>query len=276
MAAYSTRQVAELLGLTPTQVRAYARRGLVAAERDTAGRYRFSFQDIVLIRTATALREAQIDARAIWRALRALKRRLPPGRPLSEVRIIAAGNRVSVRDEDSVWQADTGQIQIDFSVSDLIGEIAPLVRAAVTDARRQDDVDADDWYNLGVDLELVGDTEEAQNAYRRTLALEPTHADALLNLGRLRHADGRLEDAERTYRAVLEHAPGHVLAAFNLGLVLEELGRREAAVAAYRQALEVDPRFADAHYNLAQLFDELGDRRAALRHLARYRDLGKT
>ncbi|MDH3281918.1 MAG: tetratricopeptide repeat protein [Gammaproteobacteria bacterium] len=273
MAGYSTRRVAELVGLSPAQVRAYARRGLVAAARDVSGRYRFSFQDIVLIRAAKTLRDAGIDAHAIWRGLRTLKRRLPSGNPLSELRIVATGDRVSVRDNHALWQVDTGQIQIDFNVKDVVRQIAPLVREAVSEARRQNDVGADDWYNLGVDLELVGDIVEAEYAYRRALALDAGHSDALVNLGRLEHAAGRFQEAEQMYRAALRHTPCHVLAIFNLGLVLEELRQGPAAIDAYRRAIDIDAGFADAHYNLARLYEEHGDRRAALRHLARYRAL---
>ena len=273
MAGYSTRRVADLVELSPAQVRAYARQGLVAAVRDVRGRYRFSFQDIVLIRAAKMLRDARIDARRVWRGLRTLKRRMPPGKSLSELRIVAAGDQISVRDNNTLWQADTGQIQIDFNVKDLVGDIAPLVREAVSEARVQDNISANDWYNLGVDLELVGDLTEAEYAYLRALGLHEGHSDALLNLGRLRHTAGQLQDAEQYYRAALVHEPDHVLATFNLGLVLEELSQRPAAIDAYRSAIEIDPGFADAHYNLARLYEERGDRRAALRHLKRYRSL---
>ncbi len=273
MPGFSTRKVAELVNLSPAQVRAYARRGLVGATRDSRGRYRFSFQDVVLIRTAQTLRDAGIGARAIWNGLGTLRRRLPPGTPLSELRIVAAGDRVSVRDDRALWQADTGQIQIDFDVGEMVSRVAPLVREAATQARRQGDLGADDWYNLGVDLELVGDSTEAQYAYQRALDLDGEHADALVNVGRLHHAARRFAEAARFYRTALRHAPSHGLAQFNLGLALEELGQPSGALNAYRRAIEIDSRFADAHYNLARLYEEQGDERAALRHLAKYRSL---
>ena len=55
MNAYSTRDVAALLGLSIAQVRSYVRAGLLAPSRSAAGRYHFTFRDIAFLRTAKEL-----------------------------------------------------------------------------------------------------------------------------------------------------------------------------------------------------------------------------
>ena len=59
MKSYTTRDVARLLGLSEPQVRSHAR-DYLAADRGPRNTYRFSFQDLVLLRTAKALGEARI------------------------------------------------------------------------------------------------------------------------------------------------------------------------------------------------------------------------
>ena len=65
------------------------------------------------------------------------------------------------------------------------------------------------------ELEAV-EPDEAQDAYRRALALDPTHADAHVNLGRLLQERGRLEEAVLQYARRFVSYPARP-AAFNLG-----------------------------------------------------------
>jgi tetratricopeptide (TPR) repeat protein len=273
MSGYSTRDVAELLGLSPAKVRSLARAGRVSARRGGRGQYHFSFQDIVLLRTAQELLDARVPPRRVWRALRSLRQQLPNGRPLTSMRIAAQGDRVIVRDKDASWHPESGQVTFDFSVSDMARQVAPLAREAARSAHATTDVGSDDWYQIGLECESVGAFAEAKAAYRRATQIDPTHVEAQINLGRLLHADGQVADAASHYRRAVAAAPDNATAHFNLGVALQDLGRREQAIEAYRQAVSVDPAFADAHYNLAQLYEKSGNKAAAIRHLARYKAL---
>jgi len=273
MKGYSTREVAELLELSPSQVRAFAREGLIAPERGRRGGYRFRFEDIVLLRAAKALQQARVPPRRIWRALRSLREQLPRGQPLGSVRIIAEGDRVVVHRGESAWDPDSGQFSFAFSVAELADRAAPMMLAAASAADRDERQSADEWFDLGLELETVGETADAQRAYARALTLDPVHAEAHVNLGRLLHEAGAFDAAEAHYRRACEADAENATAAFNLGTVLEDLGRSGEAAEAYARALALDPGFADAHYNLASLYERRGDRAAALRHLVRYRAL---
>lgn len=273
MKSYTTRDVARLLGLSPAQVRGQARAGFLAPDRGPRNTYRFSFQDLVLLRTAKALADARIPGLRIHRALKRLVRQLPRGRSLSEVRITAEGDRVVVRDGQAAWNPESGQLVLDFSVAELATRAAPVARRAVRDARKASvPLDAAEWYELGNDLEAVAPAQACE-AYERALLLEPRHADARVNLGRLLQADGRALEAVGQYLAALAADPTHPTAAFNLGTALEDLGRPGDAIAAYERALEAEAAFADAHYNLALLYEKVGRKRDAVRHLREYKEL---
>jgi tetratricopeptide (TPR) repeat protein len=275
MKFYTTRDVARLLGWSEAQVRSHARVGYLAPARGPRNAYRFSFQDLVLLRTAKALSEARVGPRRVRRALRALARELPDGRSLSGLRLSSDGSRVVVRDGRDAWQPESGQLVLDFEIAELAQRAAPVARRLIHRARRSDEpLTAEQWYTLGLDLESAA-PPEAREAYVRALALDPRHASARVNLGRWLQADGHPAEAVAQYRVALAAHPRHPTAAFNLGTALEELGRRAEAIEAYRRALQADAGFADAHFNLARLYEQTGKRAAALRHLQEYRHLSE-
>ena len=273
MKGYSTSEVAKLLGLTPSRVRSYVRAGFLSPERGASGRLTFSFQDLVFLRTATSLLSARVAPRRIRKALRRLREQLPEGRPLAAVRIAMEGSRIVVADGTRRWLPDSGQILFDFGVADLAKKVAPVVRRAFREAQEEGtEFSADDWYEWGCELE-PGSPGEAIAAYRRALALDPSHPDAHVNLGRLLHEAGDAAAAEPHYAAALAARPDDGIAAFNLGVALEDMGRLPEALLAYQKAVRIDPRNADGHFNAATLAEKLGRPREALRHLASYRKL---
>jgi len=105
MKVYTARHVARMLGLSVGQVRSYARAGFLEAGRGPHGEYRFSFQDLVLLRTAKGLLAARMPPRKIRSALRKLKCQLPVGRPLTGVRISAEVRRLPALVPVSAWKA---------------------------------------------------------------------------------------------------------------------------------------------------------------------------
>jgi tetratricopeptide (TPR) repeat protein len=269
---YTIRDVSQILGLPPGQVRSFLRAGFLSPRRGKRGEHRFDMQDIVLLRTAKEL-SSRVPAQRLRRALSRLKERLPSGRPLTGVRITAVGDDVVVRDGRSLWAADSGQGLFDFDVSELSARVAPHARRAAEAARGEEEkLDAEDWYALAFDLETC-DAEQARDAYRRALELDPRHAGARVNLGRLLQEAGHPEAAADHYRLALSADPRDALAAFNLGVALEDLHRDSEATSAYERALASDPTLSDAYYNLARLYDRTGKGAAAIRLLKKYRSL---
>jgi tetratricopeptide (TPR) repeat protein len=264
---FGVRDVERLLGLSRSAIQGLIRAGFVAPARGARGEYRFSFQDLILLRTAGALSAAKVPARRITRSLKALRRRLPDTVPLSGLRICAVGDRVVVAEKGGRWRADSGQYLLDLEMSE-DGELT--VRAAEPAATGG----AERWFDRGLERE-ADEPEAAREAYARALALDPAHAAARINLGRLLHVAGRLADAERIYREGVARTGDDPVLWFNLGVLLEDLGRPDEAVAAYESALRADPRFADCHYNLALAYEAAGNARGAIRHMGEYRKLAR-
>ena len=265
---YSTKDVAALLGLSAGQVRSYVRAGFLAPRQGPRGEYYFSFQDVVLLRTAKGLLAARVPQRRIRLALQNLREQLPEGRALTGVRISAQGHHVVVRDGRDLWNPESGQALFDFELAELAREASTLPLR--TPARAET---AEAWFERGSDLEYDDAPEAAMAAYRRALELDANLPDAHLNLGRLLHERGETARAESHYRQALAARPGDATAAFNLGVALQDLGRLRDAARAYETALGSEPGYADAHYNLAGVYEKLGEKEAAFRHLSAYRRL---
>lgn len=274
---YSTRDAADLLGLPVSRIRAWARDGLLEPERSDDG-WAFSFRDVVLLRTARALLDADVPVRRVRRALLDLRRTLPDGRPLSAVHLSARGAAVVVTDEGGTWEPTSRQLHLDLLSPGDTEPPGPASAAVTLDAAPLDATasasvaDAAEWYRTGRALE-ADRSREAAAAYRRTLELDPQHANAHLDLGRLLHEEGDVAAAEAHYRAAVAADPGSARASYNLGVALEDRGRPTDAVAAYEAALARDPGLAVAHFNLSRLLEGMGRAADALGHLSEYKRL---
>ena len=241
--------------------------------KDVHGRWRYSFQDLAVLRTASQLLAANVSVNRVTRTLSLLREQLPAGRPLSAVRILVIGQRVIVRDRLASWEPQSGQGALDFDVQAMSELVAPKLPLRTPPELEQHGNSAEDLYETALDLELAGRFDAARETYEAVLKRYPNLVGARINLGRLMHAAGHLGQAEAHYRAALELKPGNALAAFNLGVALEDQGKADAAAEAYRAALAADEAYADAHYNLSRLLEAQGDLRSALRHLSRFRRL---
>ncbi|RFU49571.1 tetratricopeptide repeat protein [Paraburkholderia sp. DHOC27] len=269
---YSLRSLQSLLGVSRSVLSGLIEAGFVQPTRGRRNELRFTFQDVVVLRTAFQLQSARIASRKILRALAKLKADLPDELPLSGIRITAVGDSVAVKTGQAQWDATSGQHLLDFEVAPLQGDVTFL--DTTPRSMRSREQQAAEWFALAeqlVDSDAVG----AEQAYRKALELAPgPHYYAYTNLGvLLSEAGTRGEDALAVFDEALEHFPDDALLHFNRAVVLEELQRFDMAVQAYGRCIELDPGHADAHFNLARLSEIRGDRQALVRHLSAYRRL---
>jgi len=271
---YTLRGVVQLLGLSRHAVSKLIELGFVAPVKTSAGSWQFSFQDVVLLRSAHELRAARIPTRQILRSLRQLKATLPAEMPLAGIRIKAEGDRVTVRSPDAHWEPDTGQLLLDLSVEPgTTGSVSLLFsRQAVASAA----ADLDALFAQAEVLEASA-PRAAEAVYRRILHEDPAYAHAYLNLGFMLCEAGRCDEAADLYDAGVRHCGDDPLMHYNHAVALEGAGRIRDAVASYEKALALQPDLADAHQNAALLYAELGQKQLAIRHFSAFRRLqGKT
>lgn len=282
MHQYTARDVERLVHLPRSRIRSLVEAGFVSPARGPRNTWLFSFQDLILLRTAQALAAAKVPHKRITRSVKELRRRLPDSMPLSGLNIAAEADSVVVREGDRCWQADSGQYLLRFEGDPEAGSLKVLERqrggAPASQAPPANVVpppSAEGWFERGVALEAQA-PDAAIAAYERAIAMDAGLVKPRINLGRLLHEAGRLEDAERVYRDALGMSSDDPLLHFDLGVLLDDMGRKNQAMDAYRAALRRDPRFADCHYNLGLLCRRLGKPRDAIQHLAAYRRLTAT
>jgi len=266
---YSLRDVGKLLGLPRSIVCGLIDAGFVAPSRGRRGEYRFSFQDLVVLRAAQALVEAKLSTTRILRSLRRLRTQIPTRVPLSGLRVEAVGDAVVVREGDAQWQTHDGQYVLRFQVE------APGGRLAFLDVPPTSAPIADEGpFEQAVQLEH-SDPARACELYRRAISVDPRHLAAYTNLGRLLHERKALRESESVYREGLTRCGRDATLLFNLAVVLEDRHQPEEAADMYRAALVEAPDLPDAHYNLALLCEAAGLKQEAIRHLSAYRKLRK-
>ena len=265
---YGVREVEKLLRLPRSAINGFIKAGFVSPTRGPRKNYLFSFQDLIVLRTAQALATAKVPARRIIRSLKTLRRNLPESMPLSGLAISAIGNRVVVKEGSNHWQADSGQYLLAFDGDPAGGAMKVIERPALTSAQ----TNAGDWFERACALER-SDMAAARVAYEKAIVADPTHLEAHINLGILLHGAGELKEAERIYRRALTARSDEAMLWYNLGVLLTDMDREPEALQAYEEALHNNPCMADCHYNAALLCEALEKPRQAIRHMAQYRKL---
>ncbi|KAL0356374.1 UNVERIFIED_CONTAM: hypothetical protein Sradi_4084300 [Sesamum radiatum] len=103
------------------------------------------------------------------------------------------------------------------------------------------------WSNLGISLQLLEESSQAEEVYKHALSLataRPAHA-IFSNLGNFYRQLRKYESAKAMFSKALELQPGYAPAYNNLGLVFVAEGHFEEAKFCFNKAIESDP-FLDA------------------------------
>src|SRR5687768_2368578 len=163
---YTTRDVAHLLQIPETRIRSYARAGFVQPARGAHNEYLFSFQDLVLLRTAADLARQRVPARRMSAALARLKAHLPLVRPLRELSIHTAGTEIVVTASgEPPWNPGSGQFHMEFDGGQLTSSVASIALASAAAATAEQPArSAQSWYELGLELDATS-PNDARHAY---------------------------------------------------------------------------------------------------------------
>jgi tetratricopeptide (TPR) repeat protein len=115
--------------------------------------------------------------------------------------------------------------------------------------------------------------DEAANAYRRSLEIDPYLVPALINLANIHYSLDEIAEAQALYERAVALEPDIFEAHFNLGNIFHDLGRYREAQGCYRDALKLNPTYADAHFYLAVTLEKNGQSQDARAHWKAYQQL---
>lgn len=111
------------------------------------------------------------------------------------------------------------------------------------------------------------DRNEARRLYKKSLALQPSFADAHYNLGVWYAEAGKLQRAIVSYNLAIKFNPSLTEAYNNLGVVHKELGNMQKAIDCYKKALQCNKQHHQTHNNIAVVYTLLGNIDDATYHL---------
>lgn len=124
---FSRQQVAAITGLSSRQLTYWRKTGLVLPQSQTRGGHaRYSFTDLIALRTAKRLLDANISLQRIRKCLESLTRFLPAAdRPLVELSLVVTGDVVLVFHGERAFDALTGQEWV-FPIAELAAEVEKM------------------------------------------------------------------------------------------------------------------------------------------------------
>ena len=120
---------------------------------------------------------------------------------------------------------------------------------------------------LALALSDAGRPDEAAEAYRQLLALDPSDSSAHSALGDLVAVQGQLEEAVGHLQRAVELTPDFKQARYELASAFERLRRWPDALAQYEALMELDPEFADVRVKRGEALVATGQREEGARSL---------
>lgn len=125
--------------------------------------------------------------------------------------------------------------------------------------------DAESWFMLGALSGMRGNAVDAEDCFRKALALSPGLFQARFNLGIALRDQGRFDEARVELEAVIAAQPSHAEAYNALGYVFTRLERPDEAERCFHAALARNPVSSDALTNLGNVFSSRGRWEEAVR-----------
>jgi tetratricopeptide (TPR) repeat protein len=156
--------------------------------------------------------------------------------------------------------------------------ICSISSLACADADKSDKKgvkDAEHYYNLGIANGKSGKYQEAVDAYKQAIRIQPDFAAAHYNLGHAYRKLGKNQEALDAFKQAIRIRPDLAIAHENLGATYLVLGRKQEAIDAYKQAIRIRPDLASAHFSLGVTYLIVKDKDSARDQYEILKDLDK-
>jgi len=123
--------------------------------------------------------------------------------------------------------------------------------------------DAVSQYNLGLTCFNLGRYQDAIEAYKQAIKIEPDNAEAYCCLGAAYSELDCHQEAIEACMQAIRFKPDYAEAHCRLGIAYGRLGRHQEAIEAYKQAIIIEPD-QYLYYRLAAVYDKLGRHQESL------------
>ncbi len=127
--------------------------------------------------------------------------------------------------------------------------------------------------DLGLKFVEQGLNEEAEETLTRAAEMDPENAAIFLNIGNFYLTLERIDEAVEAFRKVLFLEPKHLSACERLSDILWEMGNREEARPYLETAVILNPRNSVSLFRLVELYEASGDAARAVNVLSRFIDV---
>ncbi|MBN1509865.1 MAG: tetratricopeptide repeat protein [Sedimentisphaerales bacterium] len=157
-----------------------------------------------------------------------------------------------------------------FTASDRAANIPEFVNAKPSAIAKIHEQFLDDYsyFRAGVVSLRVDDPDGAEQAYRKSLALNPDNAKARVDLAYVLFSRGEMAEGLIHTNEALKLDPNNVEAMFNLGMAMALQKKPQEAATQFEKVVQLKPDNPDAHFNLAVVLADLGRRDEAVTHYA--------
>jgi DNA-binding transcriptional MerR regulator len=257
VSTFSTRAAARILAVSPDRIRYWVKRRLVNPTARLGHKYRFAFNDLLVMRLAKELLAERRHLGSIQRCFQRAREFIAPERPLTSLKMLNDDGRIVVSEGGVLIEADSGQLMLDFRRERPSGKIddrfgPARVRERFEEARRV--AEEDPLRALTIYSELVG--------------REPGNFEAHMRLATLLERDGDVIGALRHLLGAAAIVPASSEVHLRLGLLYRRRGEQHLALMSLIRAVECDPTAVEVHRNLAEIYDAMGRKREAQKHLS--------
>ncbi len=274
---YTPAMLAQLANVPLSTVRRWQRRGLIVPKQLVLKLPYYDYQEVVNARHIAGLVASGQSPQKIEEKLGRLNDFCKQmGRPLSQLTVIVEGRNVLLKKDGGLVEPG-GQKRIDFAA---LEEMRPdydstpkFLNLNETRQAAEQLTTPDQYLSLAMELEDLGENEQAIEVYRSMLLAFGPSAETCFQLAELFYFSHQYDAARERYYMAIELDETFVEARANLGCVLLEQGQLQSAIDAFRGALHHHEAYPDVHFHLARALDQANSPHEAMTHWKKFVEL---
>ena len=137
------------------------------------------------------------------------------------------------------------------------------LKALVEAIRLKEDY-GDAYREKGITLFYLKKYFVAQNALKKSFALNPANADIATDLGSISIATGNLKKSLRFLKIAQIRDNNMHIVFNNMGAAHAEIGQNKQAIGYWEKALEIHPLMTEVHINMGVVYERMGKKKKAI------------